>query len=71
MIDGLITPPSSLQSLGIGPPPVPHTGKMYVGGHVSGAAGLWKAFERADDYNCKSFAIFLRNRLRWEAKPLD
>ncbi|XP_068228741.1 probable endonuclease 4 [Palaemon carinicauda] len=63
--------PAKYESLGEGPPPVPSTGKMYVGCHVSGAGGVWNAFMNAEECNAKSFALFLRTQRQWAAKPLD
>ncbi|MPC11560.1 putative endonuclease 4 [Portunus trituberculatus] len=63
--------PLKYESLGSGPPPVPFTGRKYMGSHVSAAGGIWNAFDNAKECNSKSFAIFLRNQRQWNAKPLD
>lgn len=63
--------PLKYESLGSGPPPVPFTGRKYMGSHVSAAGGIWNAFDNAKECNSKSFAIFLRNQRQWKAKPLD
>ncbi|XP_050700726.1 probable endonuclease 4 isoform X3 [Eriocheir sinensis] len=63
--------PIKYESLGDGPPPVPSTGRKYMGSHVSAAGGIWNAFENAEECSSKSFAIFLRNQRQWNAKPLD
>ncbi|XP_063615626.1 apurinic-apyrimidinic endonuclease-like [Penaeus indicus] len=63
--------PVKYESLGEGPAPVPSTGLKYMGCHVSGAGGVWLAFQNAIECNAKSFALFLCNQRQWVAKPLD
>ncbi|KAK8733569.1 hypothetical protein OTU49_006363 [Cherax quadricarinatus] len=63
--------PVKYESLGDGPSPIPSTGSKYVGCHVSGAGGVWNAFENARESQAKSFGLFLRNQRQWMAKPLD
>nr|XP_027236295.1 uncharacterized protein LOC113827611 [Penaeus vannamei] len=69
--DEALPRPVKYESLGEGPAPVPSTGLKYMGCHVSGAGGVWLAFENANECNAKSFALFLRNQRQWVAKPLD
>ncbi|XP_037794632.1 probable endonuclease 4 [Penaeus monodon] len=69
--DEAVPRPVKYESLGEGPAPVPSTGLKYMGCHVSGAGGVWLAFQNAVECNAKSFALFLRNQRRWVAKPLD
>ncbi|XP_045584236.2 probable endonuclease 4 isoform X1 [Procambarus clarkii] len=63
--------PVKYERLGDGPTPVPSTGRKYIGCHVSGAGGVWNAFENAELCKAESFALFLRNQRQWNAKPLD
>ncbi|KAK7070991.1 Xylose isomerase-like TIM barrel [Halocaridina rubra] len=71
VINEPILRPEKYENLGNGPRAVPFSGKMYVGCHVSGAGGVWNAFENAEECKAKSFALFLRNQRQWVAKPLD
>lgn len=63
--------PTEYEHLGAGPAPLPSTGCKYMGCHVSGAGGVWNAFENAEECQATSFALFLRNQRQWMAKPLD
>ncbi|XP_042219614.1 probable endonuclease 4 isoform X1 [Homarus americanus] len=69
--DDPVARPIKYESLGDGPAPIPSTGLKYMGCHVSGAGGIWNAFENAEKCKAKSFALFLRNQRQWVAKPLD
>ncbi|XP_047493890.1 probable endonuclease 4 isoform X2 [Penaeus chinensis] len=69
--DEAVPRPVKYESLGEGPAPVPSTGIKYMGCHVSGAGGVWLAFQNAVECNAKSFALFLCNQRQWVSKPLD
>ena len=43
---------------------------MILGAHLSVAGGVDKAVERAGEYGFETVAIFVRNQLRWRARPL-
>ncbi|RXG61013.1 DNA-(apurinic or apyrimidinic site) lyase [Armadillidium vulgare] len=70
-VDTPVPKPKSYESLGKGPPPLPSTGRKYVGCHVSGAGGVYNCFENGKLSNASSIALFLRNQRSWNAKPLD
>uniref|UniRef100_A0A914GVN3 Xylose isomerase-like TIM barrel domain-containing protein n=1 Tax=Globodera rostochiensis TaxID=31243 RepID=A0A914GVN3_GLORO len=42
-----------------------------LGVHVSAAGSLENAIWNAIEIGCRSFALFIRNQRRWEAKPMD
>uniref|UniRef100_A0A183CBE1 AP_endonuc_2 domain-containing protein n=1 Tax=Globodera pallida TaxID=36090 RepID=A0A183CBE1_GLOPA len=45
--------------------------KKNLGVHVSAAGSLENAIWNAIEVGCRSFALFIRNQRRWEAKPMD
>lgn len=44
--------------------------KLLLGGHMSIAGGLHKAFARGESINCNAMQIFTKNNRQWQAKPL-
>ncbi|KAL3103303.1 hypothetical protein niasHS_002489 [Heterodera schachtii] len=45
--------------------------KKNLGVHVSAAGSLENAIWNAIEMGCRSFALFVRNQRRWDAKPMD
>lgn len=43
----------------------------YIGAHVSASGGVFNAPRNAHDIGATAFALFTKNQLRWQAKPLD
>ena len=43
---------------------------MLLGGHLSVAGGVDKAFKRATELNCTTFQIFTKSNRQWRAKEL-
>ena len=43
----------------------------FVGAHVSSSGGVFNAPLNASKIGAKGFALFTKNQLRWEAKPLE
>ncbi len=44
--------------------------RLLLGGHMSIAGGIEKAFERGENIGCNSMQIFTKNNRQWLAKPL-
>ncbi|KAK1832898.1 DNA-lyase 1 [Podospora conica] len=44
--------------------------KMYIGAHVSAAAGVQNALTNASSIGCNSLALFLKSQRKWTSPPL-
>ncbi|XP_043198870.1 probable endonuclease 4 isoform X3 [Amphibalanus amphitrite] len=66
-----VLPPVKEEAAALCRAPFEATGQLYVGAHVSGAGGLWKAVREAHDIGARSFALFLASQRTWNRKPLS
>lgn len=46
-------------------------GNLLLGGHVSTSGGISGASDRANVFGFRTFQVFSKNQMQWNAKPLD
>ena len=46
-------------------------GNVLLGGHVSTSGGISGASDRAKVFGFRTFQVFSKNQMQWNAKPLD